>query len=145
MSIGFQTTPIPATPLRLEGDMIGCWKSPFGVVGLSICDIGVGFGIDLNRLNPTPAILAAFDYFRVQGGVKLGKLIFGIKLVIDVSSPMDCAFLGFLKGKLCLADLFNVPLSMMRNVGIPVPLIPMYFVPKVCQNCDNAFGGGNGN
>jgi hypothetical protein len=112
--------------------MIGCWKSPFGVVGLSICDIGVGFGIDLNRLNPTPAILAAFDYFRVQGGVKLGKLIFGIKLVIDVSSPMDCAFLGFLKGKLCLSDLFNVPLSMMRNVGIPVPLIPMYFVPKVC-------------
>jgi len=132
-SIGFQLAPIPATPLRLEGDMIGCWNNPMGVSGLSICDVGVGFGIDLNRLNPTPAILAAFDYFRIQGGIKLGSLTFGVKLVIDVSSPMDCAFLGFLKGKLCLLDMFNIPLHMMRAVGLPVPLIPSYFVPKVCM------------
>jgi len=132
-SIGWQTLPVPATPMRLEGDMIGCWNNPLGIPGLSLCDVGMGFGIDLQRLNPTPAILAALDYFRIQGGIKLGNLIFGVKLVIDVSSPADCAFLGFLKGKLCLVDLFNIPLDLMRAVKIPIPRIPSYFVPKVCM------------
>ena len=57
---GYQTLPVPATPMRLEGDMIGCWTNPLGIPGLSLCDVGMGFGIDLQRLNPTPAILVIF-------------------------------------------------------------------------------------
>ena len=35
--------PKPQTNLRLEGDLVGCWKNPFGAKGLQVCDVGVGW------------------------------------------------------------------------------------------------------
>jgi len=135
-------------PLRVEADLIGCINKLFGISGLAICDLGLGFGVDLVRLASAaaataasgglgaPALLSAFDYFRIQGGIVLGegehKKKFIMLIKIDLSTPINNAFIGSMVGSLCLYDLVNFPVALARKAGLKIPNIPEWFVPQVC-------------
>jgi hypothetical protein len=135
-------------PLRAEADLIGCIPKMFGISGLSICDLGLGFGIDLVRLQAAlaataasgglgaPALFAAFDYFRIQGGIVLGEGAHAKKFImlikIDLSNPINNAFIGAMKGNLCLIDLINFPIGLARKAGMKIPLVPNPKFPIAC-------------
>jgi len=150
VSIGFTPSLFAPVmmPFRVEADLIGCINKLFGISGLAICDLGLGFGVDLIRLQAAitataasgglgaPGLLAAFDYFRIQGGIILGEGVHEKKFImlikIDVSTPINNAFIGSMVGELCLSDLVNFPIALARKAGVNIPPIPAWFVPKVC-------------
>jgi len=150
VSIGFTPSLFAPVmmPFRVEADLIGCINKLFGIAGLAICDLGLGFGVDLIRLQAAiaataasgglgaPGLLSAFDYFRIQGGIILGEGAHEKKFVmlikIDVSTPLNNAFIGSMVGELCLSDLVNFPIALARKAGVNIPPIPDWFVPKVC-------------
>jgi hypothetical protein len=146
VSIGFTPSLFAPVmmPFRVEADLIGCINKLFGISGLAICDLGLGFGVDLIRLQAAitataasgglgaPGLLAAFDYFRIQGGIILGEGVHEKKFImlikIDVSTPINNAFIGSMVGELCLSDLVNFPIALARKAGVNIPPIPAWSV-----------------
>ena len=56
-------SPLPVPTIRFEGSMEGCWNDPFGIRGLSICDVALGL-----TLSATPPWLYGL---LVRGAIKL--------------------------------------------------------------------------
>jgi hypothetical protein len=132
-TVGFGAAP-PSVQLKVEADMIGCWKNAMKIPGFHICDVGLGLGVSMPA--PTPIGIAP-TYFRLQGGFIVGKLKFGARIEVDLGGAaglLESGFLGFFKGtKLCIFDQYLIPIYMAQNAGLlPKISLPSWFQPPIC-------------
>jgi len=90
--------------IELDGQMDGCWKNPFGVQGLQICDVIMGAGI-----GPAPPFVTRFA---IGGAITMGKhkFVFGARM--DFAQPTMTALICHYKGKLSISELIGIAVSM---------------------------------
>jgi hypothetical protein len=108
--------------IELDGQMDGCWKNPFGLQGLQICDVIMGAGI-----GPAPPFVTRFA---IGGAVTMGKhkFVFGARM--DFAQPSMTGLICHYKGKLSISELIGIAVSMASkasgksistpNMGTPI-------------------------
>ncbi len=96
--------------VEVAGDMNGCWKDPFKIRGLSVCELGLDFGINIPQFiaSGIPAGFGIKGYIEVPGSKKR----FVVAIGVNSTSPEQNYLVAELEGELALTEIVGFALEL---------------------------------